>query len=110
MHIEKLLDNSADNKYLVKFLALLQDVYLGNLKAFSDDFSDHDIYFYERLKKDVQRAKRGNLSFKKEDALKKYIFFLEYKLWEKNADSTLSKKLDIQLDSAIEVLCRAAGQ
>ena len=110
MHIENFLEKSSENDHLIKFLALLQNVYLGNLKAFSDEFSDQDIYFYERLKKDIQRAKRGNISFKKEDALKKYIFFLEYKLWEKNIDSKSSKKLDRQLDSAIEALCRVTGQ
>ena len=110
MYIEDGLEKLLDNDHLIKFLALLQDVYFGNLKAFSDEFSDQDMYFYERLKKDIQRAKLGNLSLKKEDALKKYIFFLEYKLWEKNVDSKSVKKLDRQLDSAIEALCRVTGQ
>ncbi|MCO8079252.1 MULTISPECIES: hypothetical protein [Acinetobacter] len=98
------------NTNLGKFLNLINDVYAGNLKAFSDAFSDTDASFYERLKKDIQRAKQGSLTVKKEDALKKYIFFLEYKQWEKNADTKFFKKLDLQLDTAVEALCKATGQ
>lgn len=64
------------NTNLGKFLNLINEVYAGNLKAFSDAFSDTDASFYERLKKDIQRAKQGSLTVKKEDALKKYIFSL----------------------------------
>jgi len=92
------------NTNLGKFLNLINEVYAGNLKAFSD------ASFYERLKKDIQRAKQGSLTVKKEDALKKYIFFLEYKQWEKNADTKFFKKLDLQLDTAVEALCKATGQ
>ena len=111
MHLE---NNEKDqlnlNPNLEKFLNLIEEVYTGNLKAFSDAFSDEDTSFYERLKKDIQRAKQGSLTIKKEDALKKYIFFLEYKQWEKNADTKFFKKLDLQLDTAVEALCKATGQ
>jgi len=98
------------NTNLSNFLNLVDEVYAGNLKAFSDAFSDTDASFYERLKKDIQRAKQGSLTVKKEDALKKYIFFLEYKQWEKNKQTKFSKKLDLQFDIAVETLCKATEQ
>ncbi len=93
-----------------KFLNLIEEVYTGNLKAFSDAFSDEDASFYKRLKKDIQRAKQGSLTIKKEDALKKYIFFLNISSGKRIQADKFSKKLDLQIDTAIEALCKATGQ
>ena len=40
---------------------------------------------------------------------KKYIFFLEYKLWEKNSTDKSLKKFDRQIDSLIDVFCKGSG-
>ncbi|MCO8087996.1 hypothetical protein [Acinetobacter indicus] len=98
------------DRNLERFLELIEEIYSGSLKAFSDDFSYNDPSFYERLKKDIQRARKGNLSAKKSDLLKKYIFFLEYKLWEKKKADQALKRLDIKIDSAIKALCKTHGK
>ena len=94
------------NKHLDKFLELLEVCYDGKLKAFSDEFSKYDDVFYEKLKKEIQRAKLGNISLKKEDVLKKYNFFLEYKLWEKNNSDIKMKKFDLKVEGLIKSLCK----
>jgi hypothetical protein len=100
------LNDSQQNIYFSRFLELLESCYEGKLKAFSDDFSKFDETFYEKLKKEVQRARGGNISLKKEDAFKKYIFFLEYKLWEKNNTDMKMKKFDINIDGLIKSICK----
>ena len=62
--------------------------------------------FYEKLKKEVQRAKAGAVSLNKEDIFKKYNFFLEYKLWEKNNSDIKMKKFDLKVDGLIKSLCK----
>lgn len=48
------------NTNLGKFLNLINEVYAGNLKAFSDAFSDTDASFYERLKKIFKEQSKGH--------------------------------------------------
>jgi len=100
------INGSQKNEHVAKFLALLDACYDGKLKTFSDDFSSFDDSFYEKLKKEVQRAKAGEVSFKKEDVFKKYNFFLEYKLWEKNNMDLTKKKFNLQVDGLIKSLCK----
>lgn len=100
------LKDNQQNRHLSRFLELLEDCYDGKLKAFSDDFSNFDDTFYEKLKKEVQRAKVGTISLKKEDAFKKYNFFLEYKLWEKNNTDMKMKKFDLNIDGLIKSICK----
>ncbi|MFW2065666.1 hypothetical protein ACG9ZB_03550 [Acinetobacter johnsonii] len=95
-----------ENENVAKFLQLLDGCYGGNLKAFSDDFSNFDNSFYEKLKKEVQRAKVGQVSPKKEDVFKKYNFFLKYKIWEQNNQNTKMKKFDLTIEGLIESLCK----
>jgi hypothetical protein len=90
-----------ENENVAKFLQLLDGCYGGNLKAFSDDFSNFDNSFYEKLKKEVQRAKAGAISLNKEDIFKKYNFFLEYKLWEKNNTNREMKIFDLKVTKFI---------
>ena len=97
---------SQQNEHVAKFLALLDACYDGKLKPFSDEFSNFDDSFYEKLKKEVQRAKTGEVSLKKEDVFKKYNFFLEYKLWEKNNIDLKNKKFNLQLGGLIKSLCK----
>lgn len=68
---------------------------------FSDEFSNGDNSFYEKLKKEVQRAKAGAISLNKEDVFKKYNFFLEYKLWEKNNTNREMKIFDLKVTKFI---------
>ncbi|MDY6524045.1 hypothetical protein SKM52_05700 [Acinetobacter faecalis] len=100
------LSDNQQNIYLLKFLELLEYCYDGKLKAFSDDFSNFDDTFYEKLKKEVQRAKVGTISLKKEDTFKKYNFFLEYKVWEKNNTNMSMKKFDLNIDGLIKSICK----
>ncbi|NWK73375.1 hypothetical protein HYG93_03540 [Acinetobacter sp. SwsAc6] len=95
-----------DNQHLSRFLELLETCYDGKLKAFSDEFSNFDDTFYEKLKKEVQRAKVGTISLKKEDTFKKYNFFLEYKLWEKNNTDMKKKKFGLNIDGLIKSICK----
>ena len=60
-----------------------------------------DNSFYEKLKKEVQRAKAGAVSLNKEDIFKKYNFFLEYKLWEKNNTNREMKIFDLKVTKFI---------
>lgn len=99
MRIEK-------NKQLAKFLELLEACYSGRLKQFSDDFSDSDPVFYEKLRKELQRCKIGEITAKKEDNFKKYNFFLEYKFWEKNNTDIKMKNFDVKVDGLIKSLCK----
>ena len=94
------------NEHVAKFLVFLDACYDGKLKAFSDEFSNFDNAFYEKLKKEVQRAKTGEVSLKKEDVFKKYNFFLEYKLWEKKNIDLKNKKFNLQLGGLIKSLCK----
>lgn len=100
------LNDNQPNIHLSKFLELLEDCYDGKLKAFSDDFSNFDDAFYEKLKKEVQRAKFGKISLRKEDVFKKYNFFLEYKVWEKNNNDMKMKKFDLNIDRLIKSICK----
>ncbi|MDY6488231.1 hypothetical protein SKM62_04375 [Acinetobacter faecalis] len=100
------LSDNQQNIHLLKFLELLEYCYDGKLKAFSDDFSNFDDTFYEKLKKEVQRAKVGTISLKKEDTFKKYNFFLEYKVWEKNNTNMSMKKFDLNIDGLIKSICK----
>ena len=100
------LNNNQQNRHLSRFLELLEDCYDGKLKGFSEDFSNFDDTFYEKLKKEVQRAKVGEISSKKEDSFKKYNFFLEYKLWEKNNTDFKMKKFDLKVDGLIKSICK----
>lgn len=100
------INESQKNEHVAKFLALLNACYDGKLKTFSDEFSSFDDSFYEKLKKEVQRAKTGEVSLKKEDVFKKYNFFLEYKLWEKNNIDLKNKKFNLQLGGLIKSLCK----
>ncbi len=100
------LSDNQQNIHLLKFLELLEYCYDGKLKAFSDDFSNFDDNFYEKLKKEVQRAKVGTISLKKEDTFKKYNFFLEYKVWEKNNTNMSMKKFDLNIDGLIKSICK----
>ena len=59
------------------------------------------IHFDEKLKKEVQRAKAGAVSLNKEDIFKKYNFFLEYKLWEKNNTNREMKIFDLKVTKFI---------
>lgn len=103
------LDDLESNEIFHKFNDLIQECYDGSLKAFSDDFSDGDSHFYEKLKKEIQRSKAGKLTIRKKETFKKYIFFLEYKLWEKNSTDKSLKKFDRQIDSLIDVFCKGSG-
>lgn len=89
------------NEHVAKFLVFLDACYDGKLKAFSDEFSNFDNAFYEKLKKEVQRAKAGAISLNKEDVFKKYNFFLEYKLWEKNNTNREMKIFDLKVTKFI---------
>lgn len=100
------IDDIKQNEQVTKFLELLEACYNGKLKQFSDDFSDSDSTFYEKLRKEVQRSKVGEISAKKEDIFKKYNFFLEYKLWEKNNMDLKKKKFNLQVDGLIKSLCK----
>ena len=95
-----------DNQHLSRFLELLETCYDGKLKAFSDEFSNFDDTFYEKLKKEVQRAKVGKVSSKKEDIFKKYNFFLEYKYWEKNNTDIKMRKFDPTIDGLMKSICK----
>ena len=53
------------NEHVAKFLVFLDACYDGKLKAFSDEFSNFDNAFYEKLKKEVQRAKNWRSFIKK---------------------------------------------
>ena len=86
------------NEQVTKFLKLLEACYDGKLKPFSDEFSNFDDSFYEKLRKEVQRCKSGKISANKEDTFKKYNFFLEYKLWEKNNTDMKMKNFDLKVD------------
>lgn len=97
---------SQQNEHVAKFLALLDACYDGKLKPFSDEFSNFDDSFYEKLKKEVQRAKAGDVSSKKEDVFKKYNFFLEYKFWEKNNTDIKMKKFDLKVDGLMKSICK----
>lgn len=59
------INASQQNEQVAKFLTLLDACYDGKLKTFSDEFSNSDNSFYEKLKKEVQRAKVGKVSSKK---------------------------------------------
>lgn len=98
------LNENQMNDNVSKFLNLLEICYNGNLKKFSDDFSNFDDTFYEKIKKEVQRAKAGSVSLKKEDIFKKYNFFLEYKLWEKNNTDIKIKFFDSKVTLLIKSL------
>ena len=100
------LKENQQNEHMLRFLDLLDMCYDGKLKKFSDEFSNSDNSFYEKLKKEVQRAKTGEVSLKKEDVFKKYNFFLEYKLWEKNNIDLKNKKFNLQLGGLIKSLCK----
>lgn len=102
-------DKYNSNEILDKFNDLIHQCYEGSLKSFSNDFSENDQYFYEKLKKEVQRAKIAKLSVKKQDIFKKYIFFLEYKLWEKKSDDKTMKHFDFRIDSVIKGFCKTNG-
>ena len=93
------------NEHVAKFLVFLDACYDGKLKAFSDEFSNFDNAFYEKLKKEVQRAKAGEVSSKKEDVFKKYNFFLEYRFWEKNNTDIKMKNFDLKVDGLIKSIC-----
>ena len=80
------------NEHVAKFLVFLDACYDGKLKAFSDEFSNFDNAFYEKLKK--------------EDVFKKYNFLLEYKLWDKNNIDLKNKKFNLQLGGLIKSLCK----
>ena len=81
-----------------------------NPENFTPEFLENCISiiekFPEKLKKEVQRAKTGEVSLKKEDVFKKYNFFLEYKLWEKNNIDLKNKKFNLQLGGLIKSLCK----
>ncbi|MCH7311341.1 hypothetical protein [Acinetobacter sp. ANC 4805] len=100
------IDDIKQNEQVTKFLELLEACYNGKLKQFSDDFSDSDSTFYEKLKKEVQRSKVGEISAKKEDIFKKYNFFLEYRLWEENNTDKKMKKFDFNVDGLIKSICK----
>lgn len=100
------LNENQQNEHVLKFLELLDICYDGKLKQFSDEFSNGDGYFYEKLKKEVQRAKAGAVSLRKEDIFKKYNFFLEYKLWENNNTDMKVKKFDLQISGLIKSICK----
>lgn len=100
------LNDNQRNKHVTKFLELLDACYDGKLKIFSEEFSNFNDTFYEKLKKEVQRAKVGTISLKKEDTFKKYNFFLEYKLWEKNNTDMKMKKFDLNIDGLIKSICK----
>lgn len=92
------------NENVAKFFDLLSICYDGVLRKFSDEFSGYDENFYEKLKKEVQRSKVGKVSAKKEDVFKKYNFFLEYKLWEKNNADIKMKNFDLKVEGLIKSL------
>lgn len=100
------INETEQNEHVAKFLKLLEACYDGVLKKFSDEFSNYDVNFYEKLRKEVQRSKVGKISVKKEDIFKKYNFFLEYKLWEKNNTDTKMKKFDLKVDGLVRSLCK----
>ena len=100
------LKENQQNEHILRFLDLLDMCYDGKLKMFSDEFSNGDNSFYEKLKKEVQRAKVGTISLKKEDTFKKYNFFLEYKVWEKNNTNMSMKKFDLNIDGLIKSICK----
>lgn len=100
------INDNEQNEVVTKFLELLEACYCGKLKQFSDDFSNSDAAFYEKLRKEVQRSKIGEISAKKEDIFKKYNFFLEYKLWEKNNTDIKMKNFDLKVDGLIKSLCK----
>ncbi|TCH63253.1 hypothetical protein [Acinetobacter sp. ANC 4862] len=98
------LNENKKNEHVTRFLELLEICYEGELKTFSDDFSNGDDTFYEKLKKEIQRARAGTVTLKKEDNFKKYNFFLEYKLWEKNNTDTEMKIFDLKVTRLIRNL------
>ena len=100
------LNDNQKNIHFLRFLELVEDCYDGKLKSFSDDFSSFDTSFYEKLKKEVQRAKVGLISLKKEDTFKKYNFFLEYKVWEKSNTDMKMKKFDLNINGLIKSVCK----
>lgn len=100
------LNENQQNEHVTKFLELLEVCYDGKLKTFSDEFSNFDDTFYEKLKKEIQRAKAGAVTLKKEDIFKKYNFFLEYRLWEKNNKDIKMKNFDLKVDGLIKSLCK----
>ncbi|NNG81049.1 hypothetical protein [Acinetobacter sp. ANC 5378] len=100
------LNENQQNEHVTKFLELLEVCYDGKLKTFSDEFSNFDDTFYEKLKKEIQRAKAGAVTLKKEDIFKKYNFFLEYRLWEKNNKDVKMKNFDLKVDGLIKSLCK----
>ncbi|MEG0131116.1 MAG: hypothetical protein RR677_06495 [Acinetobacter sp.] len=100
------VDDIEQNEQVTKFLEMLEACYDGKLKQFSDDFSDSDSIFYEKLRKSVQRSKSGKISANKEDTFKKYNFFLEYKLWEKNNTDMKMKNFDHKVDGLIKSICK----
>lgn len=95
------LKENQQNEHILRFLDLLDMCYDGKLKKFSDEFSNSDNSFYEKLKKEVQRAKAGAVSLNKEDIFKKYNFFLEYKLWEKKNNNREMKIFDLKVTKFI---------
>lgn len=95
------LKENQQNEHILRFLDLLDMYYDGKLKMFSDEFSNGDNSFYEKLKKEVQRAKVGAVSLNKEDIFKKYNFFLEYKLWEKKNNNREMKIFDLKVTKFI---------
>ena len=95
------LNENQLNEHVSKFLELLEVCYGGKLKQFSDEFSNFDDTFYEKLKKELQRVRTGLVSLKKEDTFKKYNFFLEYKLWEKNNTNREMKIFDLKVTRLI---------
>lgn len=100
------LNENKKNEHVTRFLELLDVCYDGKLKTFSDDFSNCDDTFYEKLKKEIQRARARPITLKKEDIFKKYNFFLEYKLWEKNNTDLKMKKFDLKVDGLIKSICK----
>lgn len=100
------LSDDQQNEHVVKFLELLDVCYDGNLKTFSNELSNYDETFYEKIKKEVQRAKKGSVSLKKVDTFKKYNFFLEYKLWEKTNNDLKEKRFGLKVDSLIKIICK----